>query len=90
VDDLTRERVREALTGGAWELELMSDTRSRDLGAVMRDLLAAIDDPARWCGVVGGVEAEIGLFAPAHVDLPYRLDRKPTGRLVVTPHKEGA
>lgn len=89
-DALTRERVREALTEGADWCDLLS-TEAVDLGAVLRDLLAALDDPARWCGVVGDVMIA-DESAPVGEDGILWLAPTPqsTRRLIVTPHQEGA
>lgn len=76
---LTRERVREALTEGADWCDLLSN-EAVDLGAMLRDLLAALDDPARWCAVVGDVA----------VQQSETLRLVGAGDLIVTPHQEGA
>lgn len=83
-DALTRERVREALA----MLPRNHDTlcASHDLDdcdctvPVYGQLLAALDDPARWCAIVGDVDTA------AHDTL--RLVH--TGDVIVTPHQEGA
>lgn len=60
-------------------------------------LASMIDDPARWCGVVGVVKKEtISKTSPwargYQAAVAERLAKLPTGRLIVTPHrdKEGA
>lgn len=78
-DALTRERVREALTDGAEWCDLLT-AGTVDYGAVLRDLLAALDDPARWCAVVGDVA----------VQQSETLRLVGAGDLIVTPHQEGA
>lgn len=78
-DALTRERVREALMMGASTLRYCYEDGDSDAKA-LDALRAALDDPARWCGVVGDV-------AYAEHDTLRLVER---GDLIVTPHQEGA
>lgn len=76
-DALTREQVREALDGGAaWTRVMNGDASDAD---VLDALRAALDDPARWCGVVGVVARRSGAKT-----------LRGNVELTVTPHQEGA
>ena len=86
--DLTREQVREALDGGAaWTRVMNGDASDAD---VLDALRAALADPARWCGIVGVAQEEYTLtYQPSPIGGNV-IGFAPTGRLIVTPHQEGA
>lgn len=89
-DALTRERVRamiESKLGGA-----MNPSCRCDDCVILSELYAALDDPARWCGVVGVVKGETrkaGLATYRFTDEQgvrhFDYDDVHTGRLIVTP-----
>lgn len=87
-DALTRERVRamiEKRLGGA-----LNPNCGCDDCVVLSNLHAALDDPARWCGIVGVAQEEYTLtYQPSPIGGNV-IGFAPTGRLIVTPHQEGA
>lgn len=83
-DALTRERVR----------SLLAHSNRAFLTREDRETLEALEAafknaPARWCGVVGDVEAQKFPVYDALITDAIVAWRD-TGRLVVTPHQEGA
>lgn len=89
-DDLTRERVRDMLEMTVAvhdaDCQLPCQCGARERIATRNALhTALLDDPARWCGVVGVVEPQKFPVYDALVTDAIVAWRE-TGRLIVTPH----